>query len=414
MTEEKNVEAEEYISKFIKKNEILITRPEEISLLERLEVCINCGTCTMHCPLLDLTNGELSPRKIAIEVSRTEPDWKNVRNVVYDCTGCGKCEEVCPESVPIPRIVKIIRAKILDQSPTSVPPEYLALRKNLQEMRSAYIPMDEDDKQDYIEDDLDNLGWTSVPDKPSDRADVVYFSGCQARERLFLIRESIKLLLKNLDVNYALLDEEKCCGLPSSLLGDPDLANDLAGSIIKACKEKQAKVVLTTCAGCTAKLKDDFHKNDVELELKHLIEYIIEDIGIDKLRAAIKSPPSSPITVTLHNPCDLNRGSGKYIVHYTELILKNLPNVIYEPLQDAERCCGAGGLSDLFIPDITKQLQKQKATDIQTTKADFVIAPCPRCLNQLQEGLHEAKSEKKALDLSVFLTLLIYGGLSNV
>ncbi|MHA1146103.1 MAG: (Fe-S)-binding protein [Candidatus Helarchaeota archaeon] len=414
MTEEEYKEAEEYINKYLKDHDVLIATPEEDLLLDRLTACINCGTCTMYCPLLDLTNGELSPRKIAIEVSRTEPDWKTVRKIVYDCTLCGKCEEVCPESVPVPRIVKNIRARILRQSPSSMLPEYIAMQKNLTEMRSAYIPMDEEDKQDYIEDDLENFGWTKTADKYLEKAGVVYFGGCQARERLFLIRESVKLLLEALHVDYSLLEEEGCCGLPASLIGDVSLSDDLANSVIKKCKEKQAKIVLTTCAGCTAKLKEDFQKFEAGIDVKHLIEYIIEDIGLEAFKKMIKKSPPTTITVTLHNPCDLHRGSGKYFVSYTEQILKNLPNIIYETLPDAERCCGAGGLSDLFIPDVTKELQKQKAIDIQATPASIVIAPCPRCINQIEEGLHEMNSEKKVLDMSMFLNLFLYGGFENL
>ncbi|MHC1591259.1 MAG: (Fe-S)-binding protein, partial [Candidatus Helarchaeales archaeon] len=370
--------------------------------------------CTMHCPLLDLTNGELSPRKIAIEVSRTEPDWKTIRNIVYDCTLCGKCEEVCPESVPVPRIVKILRARILRQSPDFVPPEYHALRKNLKENKSAYISMDEDDKQDYIEEDLERLNWPLIAPKFEDEAEVIYFSGCQARERLFLIRESVKLLLEEFNLKYSLIEEEGCCGLPATLIGDFDLARELTSSIIEKCKTKGAKTVITTCAGCTARLKEAFKEANVEMQVKHLVEFIIEDIGIKKFLAKIKAKPEQPLKVTLHHPCDLHRGSGKYFIPYLEDLLNSLPGVSHVPLTDSERCCGAGGLSDLFIPNVTKELQKQKARDVQENPASMVVAPCPRCIAQIEEGLHELQSEKKVLDLSIILTLFFYGGFQNI
>ncbi|MHA1783638.1 MAG: (Fe-S)-binding protein, partial [Candidatus Helarchaeota archaeon] len=316
----------DYITKFMKEYQILIFTREEEELIGQLDNCINCGTCTMYCPLLGPTNGELSPRKVAIEVSRTEPFWKNIRNVVYDCTTCGKCEEVCPKSVPIPKIIKILRSKIYTQTPDLIPEGYKGLEKNLITYQKSFVPIDEDDKEDYIEEESENLGIPKIEDVYKDDAEVYYFAGCQASERMFKIRESTKHVLKQLKINYSLIKNEACCGLPAVLLGNPSLADKFCDELSLYLKSTPIKYLICTCAGCTARLKEYFREKETSFEVKHLVEYLIEVISLEELKKLYKSP-SEKYQITLHNPCDLHRGVGKYLIEYLEDILTSLPNV---------------------------------------------------------------------------------------
>jgi len=398
-----------HLKKFMDDYHILVFTPEEQELIGQLDNCINCGTCTMYCPLLIPTKGELSPQKIAIEVSRTEPYWKTVRNVVYECTNCGKCEEVCPKSIPVPLIVRIVRQKIYEQSPESIPEGYKGLENNLKTYQKAFMPIDEDDKQDYIEDESENLGIPNQVDVYKDDAEVYYFMGCQASERMFKIREATKFILKKFDVNYSLIKDESCCGLPAVLLGNPEIADNFCNDLLTNLQKTKIKTLICTCAGCAARLKEFFFKIDVNFEVKHFVEYLVEDITLDKIKEKITGP-SEKMKITLHNPCDLHRGIGKYFIDYTESILKIIPNVEFTRLENHDECCGSGGLADVYIPEVTKELQEKKINDIEKISVNKVISACPRCLSQIEEGIHAKSSKLEAEDITTFL-LHFLGGL---
>ena len=395
-------EKETYLQKFMKDYQILIFTQEEQDLIGQLDNCINCGTCTMYCPLLIPTKGELSPQKIAIEVSRTEPHWKTVRNVVYECTNCGKCEEVCPKSIPIPLIVRIVRQKIYEQSPESIPEGYKGLENNLNTYQKAFMPIDEDDKEDYIEDESEALGIPKQDDTYKDDAEVYYFMGCQASERMFKIREATKFILNKFGINYSLIKDEACCGLPAVLLGNPEIANNFCDELLVNLQKTKIKTLVCTCAGCAARLKEFFFEKDVNFEVKHFVEFVVEDITLDKLKEKVKEP-SEKVSITLHNPCDLHRGIGKYFIEYTESILKSITNVEFMRFETHDECCGSGGLADVYIPDVTKELQEKKINDIEKISVKKVISACPRCLSQIEDGIHARSSKLEAEDITTFL-----------
>ena len=163
-----------------------------------------------------------------------------------------------------------------------------------------------------------------------------------------------------------------------------------------------------TCAGCAARLKKYFNKKNVKFEVKHFVEYIIEDISLEKLIENYKIPSES-FKITLHNPCDLHRGVGKYLIEYLESILKSLPNVEFIQLDAHDECCGAGGLADVFIPDVTRELQEIKINKIKDTGANLVISACPRCISQIADGMHAQSVDILVEDIVTFLTRFLKG-----
>ena len=71
--------------------------------------------------------------------------------------------------------------------------------------------------------------------------------------------------------------------------------------------------------------------------------------------------------------------------------------------------CGAGGLSDLFIPDVTKELQELKIEKIKNSEADHIISACPRCIAQIEEGIHAQSGDIMVEDIVNFLIYFLKG-----
>ena len=107
----------------LKEEHILPYSPSEIDIMKSIESCINCGICLNHCPVIRAVGVDrfTGPRGIAVQLSRSMPEfWASVDRI-YLCTGCGTCREVCPKNVNIPAVVNLIRRRIFVQKPELVP-----------------------------------------------------------------------------------------------------------------------------------------------------------------------------------------------------------------------------------------------------------------------------------------------------
>jgi len=75
--------------------------------------CIRCGACLNHCPIYIGVGGHaygsvymgpmgsvLTPLLNSLEEAKALPNA---------CTGCGRCEEVCPASIPLPDLLRDLR-----------------------------------------------------------------------------------------------------------------------------------------------------------------------------------------------------------------------------------------------------------------------------------------------------------------
>ncbi len=399
-----------HIEGILKEEDIMKLEPEEDETYKKVEACQNCGLCLAVCPILEVLQHESysGPRSITSELSRTVREFWKAKDVVYFCTQCGRCQEICSKNVPVPKVVSLIRSKLFEQRRDLVPNSFEPMLENLNEYGLAFEPMDKEAKIESAKGRLEMLGLPYVPDKVKSNAEVLYFPGCQADNLLPEIRESAKLVLEKLGADYTLLPDLKCCSLPAILMGDSEMVDKLEKDFLEKVKNLGAKTVVTTCAGCTATLEGIRQRNNADFEVKHIIEYIIEDFGREKFEKLLKNHPEH-ISVTLHSPCHLDRHVGKYTTDYAEEILEILPNVEIKRLEDPERCCGAGGLLNLYNPQISRVIIKKEIEDIQKSGAQTVVTPCPLCLVQIDQALFKKKAKTEALDYTVFLAKRLYG-----
>jgi fumarate reductase (CoM/CoB) subunit B len=72
-----------------------------------------------------------------------------------------------------------------------------------------------------------------------------------------------------------------------------------------------------------------------------------------------------------------------------ETIVGAFPNLEYIEMEDPDRCCGAGGGVRASQKDLSFTIRKRKIECIEETGADIVIAACPFCELQIDEGLRE-------------------------
>lgn len=400
-------EAFEYAKKTLREEKITPYHSHELEAVRSVESCINCGLCINHCPVVAAVgiNRFSGPRSIAVELSRSPPEFWTTADTIYLCTGCATCREVCPKNVNIPDIVNMIRARIFDHRPDLVPKGFLFVRENLTEHRLAFEPWeDKDEKNESRDVRLERLGLPFIEDHMNDKADVLFYPGCQAEERAQEVREAAKVVLDYFNVNYTLLDEMSCCGLPARLIGDHETDQHLTTLLKKKVKELGVKKIVTTCAGCTSSLSEISHNQDWGIPAVHMLEFLIEDIGLKKLSDAMsKGSEFSDVHVSVHDPCHLIRHTSRQITDYALDILRRIPGVKVSVSDAYDSCCGGGGMVSYHSSDVSNAVVKENIEAIQKTGADRLVTPCPLCTAQIESNLFKAGSSVEVDDLTVFI-----------
>ncbi len=407
MTEEEDFE---HILGVLREERIAPYKEDELETVLSIGHCINCGLCLQHCPVVAAVGAERfsGPRSIAVELSRSPPEFWATSDKVFLCTGCGTCREVCPKNVEIPEIVNMIRARIFEQRPDLVPEQLHSVDKTLLEHGLAFEPWEDlEDKADSRDMRLERLNLPFYPDRLKESAEVLFYPGCQAEERAQEVREAGKVVLEAFDVDYTLLKDFNCCGLPAILIGDGETARELAKKLKEKILALGTKKIVTTCAGCTSNLNYLSERDGWNIPVYHTLEYLIEEIGIDILTEKLTADEGTQ-SVTIHSPCHLIRHTSRQLADYAAKIVEAMPNTRYTQSVLHDSCCGGGGMVGYHSPDVANRVARENLRAIKRTGASRVLAPCPLCTAHIEEMLFKTGSSVEVDDLTVFIAQRLF------
>ena len=226
------------------------------------------------------------------------------------------------------------------------------------------------------------------------------FLGCAIPYRVSAYEISARKILGKLDVELIEMPEFNCCGLPLDPVSHEMMIILAARNLSLA--EQQGLDILTLCPGCAGtlrkvnsmlkqdkSLRDEINSNLQEADLefkgtvnsKHLMQVLIEDIGLGKIKRAVTRPLSN-VKVAEHNGCHILR--PKDIIGFEDpenpIGLKKLieaTGATCLDYMDETECCGAPsvGVSD----KVALQLARDKLTHIKAVDAQAMITICPFC-----------------------------------
>ncbi|MER2013971.1 MAG: (Fe-S)-binding protein [Methanobrevibacter sp.] len=221
---------------------------------------------------------------------------------------------------------------------------------------------------------------------------MIYFRGCTAREKETDISRATEKLLKLADIEYHILDDEKCCG---SVLFRTGFEDEALEQISKNTEVFKDELILTSCAGCYKTFKDDYDDVDV-IHISQLIDDLIKN---KKLNFSKKD-----LNVTFHDSCHLGRHSN--VFDSPRDVIKAVANLVeMESIRENSLCCGAGGGVKSAYPEIASEMAKSRINQAKDTGCETLITACPFCkLNLENEDL-------EVLDLTEFLVK--YGDLDE-
>jgi Fe-S oxidoreductase len=370
-----------------------------------LEACIHCGMCAEAChfyeatedqayapvrkvePLRRFYRREMSPfrwffrpftRDLSIE------DLKEWQPLVYDaCTGCGRCDMMCPMGIRLSRGIQVMRKGIA--SAGMMPDELQALDDEQRDKGTVFGIGSSEFRQHVAE--LEKIGVKIPLDK--EQADVLVLTTA-IEIRLFAetLAATAKIMQK-LGVNWTLLTDAFEATNIGMVSGDIQARKNSTSRIVRRAKSCGAKIVIVPETGHAYQALRWEAANDVgealPFEVLALSEYLAREIEAGHLRL---KPSKSGTSVTYHDPCRLGRRSGVY--EQPRAVLEALGLEIRETESNRREnyCCG-GGCAEYVIQRSAPLRQKAfeiKKRDIDKADPDVVITTCANCRVNLLIG----------------------------
>lgn len=218
---------------------------------------------------------------------------------------------------------------------------------------------------------------------------MLYFRGCTAREKETSIAEATEKLLELANVDYHILEDEKCCG---SVLLRTGFKKEAEEQIKRNMEVFGDETILTSCAGCYKTLLQDYEGLDVI----HISELLSDLIDSGKLKLN-----KTDLKVTYHDSCHLGRHCR--VFDEPRDVIKSVANLVeMENIKENGLCCGAGGGVKSAFPQMAEQMAETRIGEAKKTDCDMLVTACPFCkLNLKNDSL-------EVLDLTEFLVK--YGG----
>src|SRR5262249_13041866 len=122
-----------------------------------------------------------------------------------------------------------------------------------------------------------------------------------------------------------------------------------------------------------------------------LADFLVNVLGVEDVGARFEAK------ATYHMACHL-RGLG--VLTEPERLLRRVKGLEYLPLERCDECCGFGGSFAVRFPGISGAMVQDKATLIEQTGADIVVATDAGCLMNIGGCLRRRRSQVRTLHLA--------------
>ena len=250
------------------------------------------------------------------------------------------------------------------------------------------------------------------------------FLGCTIPARQPNYELSARKALAKLGIELIDLANMTCCAPPP--VQSIDLETSLAVAAYNICLAEEADLnMVTLCSGCfeslamaneilkteeelKAKINTILSKASMEfqgnIEVKHFLQVLMEDVGLEHLKESV-SKPLSNLKVAAFYGCHALRPSEylKFDDPERPRILENLIEALGAKsveYRNKLKCCG--GLLRGFADDLALNLAREKLANTAKAGADCIATLCPFCFIALDLGQLQIRSKfKEEFDMFV-------------
>ncbi len=417
-----------------------------------LYTCTECGRCSDNCPAW--TTGKLlSPKQFTLDVrdnlyarqdgligydepgihvdttpqgwipwNEANPDGEKAETVptelvpavidpevIWACTTCRACEDVCPVFISyVDKIVDVRRNLVLERG--EVPGELANALRGV-----------ENNSNPWNLASMDRSAWTEGLDVPvmadSPDADVLLWIGCAGSydDRAKKIAVAMVKLLREAGVSFAILgDEEQCCGDVARRSGNEYLFSELAKANVDTLNNYRVRRIVAFCPhglNTLANEYPDFGGNYIVLSHGEYLADLIRQGRLKPTRESVKR-------VVYHDSCYLGRYNNIY--EGPRDVLRAIPGstlVEVERSRNKGLCCGAGGGQYFKEEEPAREgaemvrVNSRRTEQLLEAKPDCMATACPFCMTMVSDGLKAMDRDEQIRQLDIAEILLESCGL---
>jgi Fe-S oxidoreductase/nitrate reductase gamma subunit len=325
--------------------------------------------------------------------------------VVWSCTNCRACVDVCPMFIEhIDKITEIRRNLVMWQAdmPSEAQSAFTNMERNYNPWGVGWAKRADWLEERKVRDQIKYLSEDGAED-----FDYLFFGGCAAAfdDRFKKVAEAFLRIAGQAGLKLAYLGtEELCCGDSARRLGNEYLYQTLAAQNIELMQGYGVKKIVTLCPHCYNTLKNEYPQMGGNFEVIHAVELMDQLVSGGQLKPVRKTATR----ISYHDSCFLGRHNGIY--QPPRHLLSALGATIMEvPKSKAKSfCCGAGGgrmwLEEHAAPGF-KRINETRTDQLLQNNPELIMTNCPYCLTMIDDGVKSVGREEsvQVIDIMEFL-----------
>ena len=259
--------------------------------------------------------------------------------------------------------------------------------------------------------------------------DYTYYPGCSLESAHSSYSESVLKVFKCLDCNLEELEDWNCCGATSYMSVKETVSFAISARNL-ALAEKHHRDMIAPCSSCYTILNKtnrylkelpEFHekvneclqegglKYNLSVNVRHPLDVLMNDIGIDKIKSKIKHSLNG-LRIANYYGCQIVRPEKGFDDRENPMLMDNMFEAIggknvYFPFK--VKCCG--GMLMTTYEDVALKLSKEIIASAVENKADCIVTTCPLCqmnLEAYQDEINKAFNTNYNMPILFFTQIL--------
>ena len=220
------------------------------------------------------------------------------------------------------------------------------------------------------------------------------------------VGEATVSVLRRAGVRVRFPRDQTCCGQPMFNAGLRSEARHIAERTISVFEAAEGDVVIPS-GSCAHMIRHNYPElfdgdsvwlkraRDLAGRTYEFTEYLVDVLGVTDLHATWEG------AITYHPTCHLHRGLG--VDQQPRALLEQVRGAEVRALNEAEDCCGFGGVFSVEHPELAAEMLKRKIANLEETRADTMVVCDTGCLLHIQGGLQRTRRSQRVRHIAEVL-----------